>query len=68
MVAAISLLLAQDLGVVDFDDLEAGAAGGGPELRDAAVAAHFLRGSRQQQQQRAPGFRVGGGVERQRGR
>ena len=34
----IPLLLPQDLRIVDFDDVEAGAAGSGPEPRDAAVA------------------------------
>ena len=62
----VSLLLAQDLRVVDFDDIEARAAGRGPEVRDAAVAAHFLRRAREEQEQRAPRIGIGGSIDGQR--
>ena len=59
------LLLAQDLGIVDLADLEARPAGRGPELGHAAVGADFFRAARQQQQERAPRFGGGAGVDRQ---
>ena len=60
----LTLLLAQDFGVVDLLDLEARPAGGGPQLRDSAIRPHFFRGPRQEQQQSAPGRRVRARIER----
>ncbi len=53
------LALPQDLGVVDFSNLEVRAAGGGPQPADPAFGEQILGRAGQQQQERAPGGRVG---------
>ena len=62
----VPLLFPQDLRVVDFLDLEARAAGGSPEMGDAAVGADIFRGSAPAASARPPRGGVGAGIERHR--
>ena len=59
------LLLAKHFGVVDFLDFDARTAGRRPQVLDAAVGAHVLGRTGEEQQQRAPRFGVDPGIQRQ---
>ncbi len=61
-----ALLLAQHLGVVDFDDLEARSACRRPQMGDAAVGADLLRRAGEEEQERSPRGRIGTGIHGQR--
>jgi hypothetical protein len=54
--------LAQDFGVIDFLDIEVGAAGGGPGFPNAALSHELVGRTRDEQQQRVPVEQVGGAL------